>query len=35
MIGIIDYGVANLGSMRNMLRRVGVETTWWIRRRRC
>src|SRR5215475_10861340 len=25
MIGIIDYGVANLGSMRNMLRRIGVE----------
>jgi glutamine amidotransferase len=25
MIGIVDYGVANLGSMRNMLRRIGVE----------
>ena len=25
MIGIIHYGVANLGSMRNMLRRMGVE----------
>lgn len=25
MIGVIDYGVANLGSMRNMLRRIGVE----------
>jgi glutamine amidotransferase len=26
MISLIDYGVANLGSMRNMLRRIGVET---------
>ncbi len=25
MIGVVDYGVANLGSMRNMLRRIGVE----------
>lgn len=25
MIRVIDYGVANLGSIRNMLRRVGVE----------
>jgi glutamine amidotransferase len=26
MISIVDYGVANLGSMRNMLRRIGAET---------
>jgi glutamine amidotransferase len=26
MISLVDYGVANLGSMRNMLRRIGVET---------
>lgn len=26
MISIVDYGVANLGSMRNMLRRIGVES---------
>lgn len=25
MIGIVDYGVANLGSMRNMLHRLGME----------
>jgi imidazole glycerol-phosphate synthase subunit HisH len=25
MIAIVDYGVANLGSMRNMLRRIGTE----------
>lgn len=25
-IGIVDYGVGNLGSVRNMLRRVGCET---------
>jgi glutamine amidotransferase len=25
MISIVDYGVANLGSMRNMLRRIGAE----------
>lgn len=27
MISVIDYGVSNLGSMLNMLRRIGVETT--------
>ena len=26
MISLVDYGVANLGSMRNMLRRIGAET---------
>jgi glutamine amidotransferase len=26
VISLIDYGVANLGSMRNMLRRIGAET---------
>jgi glutamine amidotransferase len=26
-IGILDYGVGNLGSVRNMLRRVGCDTT--------
>jgi glutamine amidotransferase len=26
MISVVDYGVANLGSMRNMLRRIGAET---------
>lgn len=27
MIVVIDYGAANLGSMRNMLKRIGVEAT--------
>ena len=26
MIGIVDYGVGNLASIRNMLRRIGVES---------
>jgi imidazole glycerol-phosphate synthase subunit HisH len=26
MIGIVDYGMGNLGSIRNMLKRVGVES---------
>jgi glutamine amidotransferase len=26
MISVVDYGVANLGSMSNMLRRIGAET---------
>lgn len=26
MISLVDYGVANLGSMRNMLRRIGAES---------
>jgi glutamine amidotransferase len=25
LISVVDYGVANLGSMLNMLRKVGVE----------
>ncbi|MEX2375971.1 MAG: imidazole glycerol phosphate synthase subunit HisH [Dehalococcoidia bacterium] len=25
MVGIVDYGVGNLGSIRNMLRRIGTE----------
>jgi imidazole glycerol-phosphate synthase subunit HisH len=27
MIGIVDYGMGNLGSIRNMLKRLGVEST--------
>lgn len=26
MIGIVDYGVGNLGSIKNMLRRLGIES---------